>query len=197
LYHIFTFFFFLFRAIVDEKEREEIMTITCVLGDITSETTDAIVNSANQSLFAGSGVCGAIHRAAGQELEKECLAIKETLTDEFLPTGEAIITDSYNLHAKNVIHVVGPVFQDGTKQEPELLKRAYQSALQLAENQKLRSLSFPSISTGIYRFPVEEAAEIALNTIKEFLTHAHYVKDVRMVLFTQQDYDIYYQKNLS
>lgn len=173
------------------------MSLTCVLGDITRETSDGVVNSANQSLFAGSGVCGAIHRAAGRELEKECLKIKETLTDGFLPTGEAIITDGYNLHAKKVIHAVGPVFQDGTKQEPELLKKAYQSALQLAEEHQLTSISFPSISTGIYRFPVEAAAEIAIDTIKEFLTHATHVKDVRMVLFTEYDYEIYQQKNLS
>jgi O-acetyl-ADP-ribose deacetylase (regulator of RNase III) len=174
------------------------MSLTCVLGDITRETTDVIVNSANQSLFAGSGVCGAIHRAAGRELEKECLRIRNTqLNDGFLPTGEAILTNGYNLHAKKVIHAVGPVYVDGTKNEAELLKKTYESALTLAEIHGFTSISFPSISTGIYRFPVETAAEIAINTIKEFLSHAKHVKDVRMVLFTQQDFVLYHQKNLS
>ena len=127
-------------------------------GDITSQTTDAIVNAANAQLLAGGGVCGAIHRAAGPELEKECREIGNC------PTGEARITGAYDLPCKHVIHAVAPRYSDGTRGEQELLRRCYQSIFALTKRHEINSISIPAIGTGIYRYPIQEATQIAFDT---------------------------------
>jgi len=129
--------------------------IKIVRGDITQQTTEAIVNAANTHLIAGSGVCGAIHRVAGPDLEKECREIGGC------PVGEARITDAYELPCRCVIHAVGPRYWDGSRGEAELLTRCYQSIFSLTEKHGIESVSIPAISTGIYRFPIREATEIA------------------------------------
>ncbi|SFB30378.1 O-acetyl-ADP-ribose deacetylase (regulator of RNase III), contains Macro domain [Lentibacillus halodurans] len=160
-------------------------------GDITKQRTDAIVNAANGSLLGGGGVDGAIHRAAGKELLTECKQIREEqLKDEKLPTGEAVITSGYNLPAKYVIHTVGPVWKEHHDNQEYLLANCYQNSLELAMQQGVSSIAFPSISTGVYRFPVSLAAKTALKTIIEFLKSYNF-GSVVMVLFSEQDYATY------
>ena len=132
--------------------------IKIVRGDITSQTTDAIVNAANSHLIAGSGVCGAIHRVAGPKLERECREIGGC------PTGEARITDAYDLPCKHVIHAVAPRYWDGKGGESELLIRCYKSIFALTERHGIESISIPAIGTGIYRYPIKEATKIAFDT---------------------------------
>src|SRR5207245_2671039 len=134
-----------------------------VQGDITTQAVDAIVNAANTTLLGGGGVDGAIHRAAGPELLEECRTIGGC------PTGEARLTGGYRLAARHLIHTVGPVWSGGTRGEPELLRRCYLNALRLAAQAGARSVAFPSISTGAYRFPIQPAAEIAVATVREAL----------------------------
>ena len=137
--------------------------ITLQLGDITQLEVDAIVNAANEHLSPGSGVDGAIHAAAGPELADEC----ETLGG--CPTGEARITNGYNLEAKHVIHTVGPIWEDGHENEPQLLENCYKNSLRLASENGIRTIAFPAISTGAYDFPPDQAAQIAVKTTKAFL----------------------------
>ncbi|MFN7193415.1 MAG: macro domain-containing protein [Rhodospirillales bacterium] len=131
-------------------------SIKLVLGDITTLATDAIVNAANASLLAGGGVCGAIHLAAGPELEAECLTLGRC------PTGEARITKGHRLPAKYVIHAVGPRYWDGTRNEAAHLRSCYQAIFRIADDQKLSSVAIPALGTGIYRFPIKEATAIAV-----------------------------------
>lgn len=157
-------------------------------GDITQQDTEAIVNAANSSLMGGGGVDGAIHRAGGPQILEEC---KEIVARQGrLPTGEAVITGGGRLPARYVIHTVGPIWQDGQHGEPELLRNAYFNSLALAKKHGIRSLSFPSISTGAYRFPIEQAARIALTTVRDFLQE-HEFAEVRFVLFSEKDLRIY------
>src|SRR5215208_3400307 len=137
--------------------------IRMVLGDLTQQRTDAIVNAANESLLGGGGVDGAIHRAAGPKLLQECKSIGGC------PTGEARLTDGYNLPAKYVIHTVGPVWQGGTHGEDDLLAACYRHSMSIALRHHIRSIAFPAISTGVYRFPLERAARIAANEVSVFL----------------------------
>ena len=134
--------------------------IKVIRGDITSRTTDAIVNAANKHLLAGSGVCGAIHRVAGPELERECREIGDC------PTGEARITSAYDLPCKHVIHAVAPRYSDGTRGEQELLRRCYQSIFALTKRYEINCISIPAIGTGIYRYPIQEATQIAFDTTR-------------------------------
>ncbi|HEU6449950.1 MAG TPA: O-acetyl-ADP-ribose deacetylase [Gemmatimonadaceae bacterium] len=137
------------------------MELTAVVTDITTLATDAIVNAANESLAPGGGVCGAIHRAAGPELARACAAIGRC------PTGEARITRGFRLPAKYVIHAVGPIWRGGESGEEELLASAYRSCMVLAEENDVRSIAFPAISTGIYGYPLERATPIAVNAVRE------------------------------
>jgi O-acetyl-ADP-ribose deacetylase len=159
--------------------------ISIIIGDITKQNNDGIVNAANTSLLGGGGVDGAIHRAAGKQLLEECRALNGCLT------GEAKITKGYNLKAKYVIHTVGPVWNGGKYNEEEKLANCYRNSLLLAVKNKITSLSFPSISTGVYRFPIEKASGIALSEINSFLKKDKTLQSVVIVCFDKNTYDTY------
>lgn len=162
--------------------------LALIQGDITEQETEAIVNAANTSLLGGGGVDGAIHRAGGPTILEECRRIRAK--QGRCPTGEAVITTGGNLKAKYVIHTVGPVWSGGKRKEETLLHNAYKNSLSLARDNGIRSLSFPSISTGAYGFPTERAAEIALSTVRNFL-EGYTFEEVRFVLFSEGDLKIY------
>jgi len=158
-------------------------------GDITQQDTGAIVNAANSSLTGGGGVDGAIHYAGGPQILDEC---KEIVARQGrLPAGEAVITTGGRLKAKYVIHTVGPIWRGGQQGEPELLRNAYYNCLLQAKEKKISSVSFPSISTGAYRFPIESAARIALSAMRDFLQDYRDFTEIRFVLFSQQDLQVY------
>lgn len=163
--------------------------IETIQGDITKQEVDAIVNAANCSLLGGGGVDGAIHRAAGPELLAECRGLNGC------KTGEAKITRGYKLPAKYVIHTPGPVWHGGTKYEPELLSACYISCLELASEYGCKTVDFPSISTGVYRFPLDRASKIAIGTISDFLKFHPEIERVRMVCFDARTKE-YYDKAL-
>lgn len=156
-------------------------TLEAVHGDITRQIVDAIVNAANSSLLGGGGVDGAIHRAAGPELLAECRRVGGC------PTGEARITLGYLLPARHVIHTVGPVWEGGTRREPELLRACYVNSLALAIQHRLRSVAFPCISTGVYGYPLGPAAQLAVGTVREYLAVPSSVETVRFVCFSARD----------
>ena len=164
-------------------------TLTLVQGDITRQEVDAIVNAANSSLMGGGGVDGAIHRAGGTQILEGCKAY--IAKNGRLATGEAMITSGGKLEAKFVIHTVGPVWQGGSNREDDLLANAYRNSLNVAVGNGVMTIAFPSISTGIYVFPIERAAKIAVETVKEFVEKNSFLKEVRFVTFSQSDYDIY------
>ncbi len=164
------------------KERIEVIE-----GNIVKQQVDAIVNAANESLLGGGGVDGAIHRAAGAELLEECRKLKGC------PTGDAKITKGYLLPAKFVIHTVGPIWRGGVRGENELLASCYQKSLALAAQNNLRSIAFPAISTGAYRFPVEEAAHIAVSTTKAFLEKPSSIQKVLFVCYGHDACSYYFQ----
>lgn len=160
--------------------------IKFIIGDISSQDTKAIVNAANNSLLGGGGVDGAIHRAAGPELLKECIGLKGC------KTGEAKLTKGYNLKSEYVIHTVGPVYRSGTKTEKNLLASAYKNSLKLAMENDIRSISFPSISTGAYSYPPKEASYLALEAVMGFLKeYPNSFDEIRFVLFSKSLYDIF------
>ena len=168
--------------------------IVCLLqGDITEQTTDAIVNAANSTLMGGGGVDGAIHRKGGPKILEECRKIRTTEWPDGLATGKAVITTGGNLKAGYVIHAVGPIWRGGSNREDEFLTDAYQNSLQLSIEKKIRTISFPSISTGAYGFPIERAGRVAINAVKEFLEKKDKLDKVVFVLFTKSDFDIYEQ----
>lgn len=160
-----------------------------IKGDITKLGVDAIVNAANTSLLGGGGVDGAIHRAGGPIILEECKQIRAKRGG--CEVGEAVITKAGNLPAKFVIHTVGPVWRGGKDKEEALLASAYQSSLALALEHKLSSIAFPNISTGIYRFPKDLAADIAISTVKEFLSANNASIEVTFVCFDDENYRIY------
>lgn len=155
-------------------------------GDITKLRVDAIVNAANHSLLGGGGVDGAIHRAAGRELYEECKALGGC------KTGEAKITKGYKLPAKYVIHTVGPIYRRENGQEAEFLANCYKNSLKLAIEHNIKTISFPSISTGAYGYPIEEASEIAITTVKKFLDdEKDHIEKVYFVAFSDADFKVY------
>lgn len=162
-----------------------IATLSLSIGDITREYTDAVVNAANSALAGGGGVDGAIHAAGGPKIIEECRKIGGC------PTGSAVITTGGNLKAKYVIHTVGPVYEGGGRRESELLASAYKSSLELAARNGLRSVSFPSISTGAYGYPLNEAARIAVATVADFLRTDNRLSLVRFVLFSDRALQAY------
>lgn len=159
--------------------------IEVVKADITTLAVDAIVNAANESLLGGGGVDGAIHRAAGTELFDECYQIGGC------PTGQARLTKGYKLPAKFVIHTVGPVWQGGERDEPELLKSCYQSVFKIARENGIRSLAFPAISCGVYRFPVERAVKIALGETVAELINSDAIQKVTFACFGDEAFQAY------
>ena len=159
--------------------------IKLLKGDITKLRVDAIVNAANSTLLGGGGVDGAIHRAAGKQLLEECRHLNGCAT------GNAKITKGYKLPAKFVIHTVGPVWHGGHNNESELLKSCYLKSLQIASQNKIKTIAFPNISTGVYRFPKKEAAIIAIETVKTFLAVNSDIEQVIFVCFDEENFKIY------
>ena len=160
-------------------------TLALVLGDITKEETDAIVNAANSGLRGGGGVDGAIHRAGGPSIMEECRKIG------YCPTGQAVVTTGGNLKAKYVIHTVGPVYKGGAREEANLLKSAYLESLKQAAKKDAKSVSFPAISAGVYGYPLNEAAHIAIKTTIDYLKENKGIELVRFVLFDEKIYNIF------
>jgi O-acetyl-ADP-ribose deacetylase len=172
------------RYLIGDRARLEL-----VMGNIVEETTDAIVNAANSSLLGGGGVDGAIHRAAGPELLAQCRKIRDQRGP--LPSGQVVSTSGANLKARYVIHTVGPVWQGGTRNEPQLLESCYCNAMQEANRLSCTSMSFPSISTGAFGYPAEPAASIALRTVTDLLHTPRSVLLVRFVLFDRDTFSAY------
>jgi O-acetyl-ADP-ribose deacetylase len=166
-------------------------TIRLLQGDITTITADAIVNAANPSLMGGGGVDGAIHRTGGPEILEECKKI--VARQGGCKTGEAVITTAGRLPAKYVIHTVGPVWNGGKNDERKLLADCYSSSLNLAVTQKIRKIAFPNISTGVYRFPKQEAAAIAVDTVNKFANDHPELEEIIFVCFDDENYAIYNQ----
>ena len=161
--------------------------IRCVLGDITAQDLDCVVNAANESLRGGGGVDGAIHRAAGPELLRECI---ERYPDG-CPTGEARLTKGYRLQARFVIHTVGPIYQGGDHGERELLESCHHSSLSVAAENGIETLAFPAISTGAYGYPLEEAARVSLSALSDGLGAHADIRGVRMVLFSEELLEVF------
>ena len=164
--------------------------IELILGDITKLETDAIVNAANSALAGGGGVDGAIHRAGGKAIADQCRAIRDKHGG--CPTGEAVITTGGNLKAKYVIHTVGPVWNGGSNGEDKLLANSYRNSLTLATNNKIQTIAFPNISTGIYGFPKERAAQIAIGEVRNFLNDTTSIQKVIFCCFDHENYEIYH-----
>jgi O-acetyl-ADP-ribose deacetylase len=167
--------------------------VLVVVGDITRQDVTAIVNAANSTLLGGGGVDGAIHRAGGPEILKECQEIRRTVYPDGLPTGQAVITTGGNLHARYVIHTVGPIYGQEPERESELLASCYQNSLILARQHPISSIAFPSISTGVYSYPKPEAAKVASAAIKSFLAVDEEIKQVRLVFFQPGDARVFLQ----
>jgi O-acetyl-ADP-ribose deacetylase (regulator of RNase III) len=163
--------------------------VRVAVGDITREAVDAVVNAANSTLLGGGGVDGAIHRAGGPAILEECREIRRTLYPGGLPAGEAVITGGGLLPARFVIHTVGPIY--GRGREAELLAAAYRNSLALAAGRALGSVAFPSISTGAYGYPREEAAAVASRAVEEFLRADETVGAVRLVFFSRGDAEVF------
>ena len=166
-------------------------TVRLVRGDITEIETNAIVNAANSFLMGGGGVDGAIHRKGGPKILEECKRIRATEYPEGLPTGKTVITSAGNLKAKYVIHTVGPIWRGGNRGELELLAQTYQNSLRLAVAKGLKTVAFPSISTGAYGYPIEQASRVALKAVKDFLEKDDALDEVVFVLFSDYDLKIY------
>ena len=165
--------------------------VTVVVGDITKQDVEAMVNAANSSLLGGGGVDGAIHRAGGPAILEECREIRRTRFPQGLPTGEAVVTTGGNLQALYVIHTVGPIYGEHRGEEAELLANCYHNSLTLAVEKNVTSVAFPSIATGVYEYPRDEAAEISSRTIENFLATDRQLKEVRLVFFQASDAEIF------
>jgi O-acetyl-ADP-ribose deacetylase (regulator of RNase III) len=161
--------------------------VSVVVGDITRQHVTAILNAANSTLLGGGGVDGAIHRAGGPEILKECQEIRRTVYPDGLPTGQAVITTGGNLPARYVIHTVGPIYGQQPNLQAKLLAACYQNSLLLAHQHSISSIAFPSISTGVYGYPKPEAAKVASTAIKKFLAVDEQIQEVRLVFFKEGD----------
>jgi O-acetyl-ADP-ribose deacetylase (regulator of RNase III) len=159
--------------------------VTLVYGDITTQKVDAIVNAANKTLLGGGGVDGAIHRAAGPQLQDECRGLGGC------KTSEAKITKGYNLPAKFVIHTVGPIYGHEDGREKELLAACYKNSLDLAKQYNIKTIVFPAISTGVYGYPKEEAAKIVYETLKNYLEKDDFFEEIRLVFYSDSDLELY------
>ena len=165
--------------------------VELIRGDITDQHVDAIVNAANSTLMGGGGVDGAIHRRGGGSILEECKRIRREKYPEGLPTGEAVVTNAGDLPARRVIHTVGPIWRGGRNNESALLRAAYRNSLACAQEESLRSVAFPSISTGAYGYPRTDAAQVALSAVMDFLRASHAIERVVFVLFSEEDLRIY------
>jgi len=163
--------------------------IHLIKGDITQSETEAVVNAANTSLLGGGGVDGAIHRAGGGKILEECIKIRNKQGG--CQTGEAVITTAGDLKAKYVIHTVGPVWQGGDAKEEQLLRNCYMNTLKIAMDKGIKSIAFPNISTGIYRFPKDKAAQIAMNAVANFMNENNYDISVTFVCYSDENYNLY------
>lgn len=170
------------NSFLDEK-------IFVTVGDITEEKTDAIVNAANSTLLGGGGVDGAIHGKGGKQIYDECKKIRESEYPKGLPTGKAVITSGGNLAARFVIHTVGPVYGMNQGNDAEFLADCYKACLNLAAENNLKTIAFPSISTGAFHFPKHEAARISSRAIKEFLEENNEIERIRLIFFSRSDAD--------
>lgn len=157
------------------------------VSDITRENVDAIVNAANSALLGGGGVDGAIHNAGGNQILKECGEIRRTKYPSGLPTGEVVMTSGGNLTARFVIHTVGPIFGRNNGDDAKLLANCYKNSLALAVENNLRTIAFPSISTGVFGYPKDEAAQVSSMAIKEFLAGNENLQEIRLVFFSEPD----------
>jgi O-acetyl-ADP-ribose deacetylase len=169
--------------------------VVVTVGDITKAPVDAVVNAANSTLLGGGGVDGAIHRAGGPEILKQCKEIRQRDYPDGLPTGQAVITSAGKMNAKHVIHTVGPVYGGGGKDKAELLAACYRNSLQLAVKHKISTIAFPAISTGVYGYPLEEAAKVSSTAIEKFLKGDKTVQQVRLVFFSPLDAKVFLQNH--
>ncbi|MBC8031294.1 MAG: O-acetyl-ADP-ribose deacetylase [Pyrinomonadaceae bacterium] len=178
---------------MDSKPEETFLggRVGIVVGDITRQNVGAIVNAANSSLLGGGGVDGAIHRAGGPAILEACREIRRAQFPDGLPTGEAVITTAGDLPARFVIHTVGPVYGQAGGRESELLAACYESSLTLAERHSLDSIAFPAISTGVFGYPQDEAAQVSSQAVARFLTAAQEVKEVRLIFFQRRDAEVF------
>jgi len=160
-----------------------------VQGDITTQDTIAIVNAANSSLMGGGGVDGAIHRAGGAEILEECKKIRKEKGT--LPPGNAVITTAGKMSSEYVIQTVGPVWRGGKNKESDVLRNCYKNVLTIAQKENIKSISFPSISTGIYGYPIDKASKIALTTVIEYIERHAFFDEIRFVLFSESDLEVY------
>jgi O-acetyl-ADP-ribose deacetylase len=177
------------KYVKKESVREEFLNgrVVVTVGDITEQSTDAIVNAANSTLLGGGGVDGAIHRKGGRAIYDECYEIRQTVYSKGLPTGKAVITSGGNLKARFVIHTVGPIYGMNLGKDSELLADSYRNSLALLTENNLKTIAFPSISTGAFHFPKHEAAKITSQTIKNFLAVNDKITEVRLVFFSESD----------
>jgi O-acetyl-ADP-ribose deacetylase (regulator of RNase III) len=178
---------------MDSKPEQTFLAgrVAVVVGDITRQNVDAIVNAANSSLLGGGGVDGAIHRAGGTAILGACKEIRRTQFPNGLPTGEAVITTAGDLPARYVIHTVGPVYGQAGGRDADLLAACYENSLKLADEHALHSIAFPAISTGVFGYPQPEAAKVASSAISKFLTANDKLDEVRLVFFRSSDADIF------
>ena len=180
-------------SIIERSIKIGTAIVLFVRGDITEMATDAIVNAANSTLMGGGGVDGAIHRKGGPRILEECRRIRAEQWPEGLPTGKAVITSGGNLKAKHCIHTVGPIWRDGKSGEAALLKDSYLNSLRIATSNEIRTIAFPSISTGAFGFPVQEASRVALRAVGDFLETEDHLDEVVFVLFSTHDFMVYWE----
>jgi O-acetyl-ADP-ribose deacetylase (regulator of RNase III) len=166
------------------------------VGDITREAVDAIVNAANGTLMGGGGVDGAIHRAGGPEILEQCKEIRRIQYPDGLPTGQAVITTAGRLTAKHVIHTVGPVYGRGGPDKADLLAACYANSLSLATQHGLQTIAFPAISTGVYGYPMQEAAAVSSKAIEQFLQREQRIREIRLVFFAAGDAQVFLQHHV-